>query len=144
MCSIFRDCLNIRASCYLLGPVLRRKKYIEDYNDILKNPDKYKEEIRPIVPEKAEAVPTGQVIKIKTKKGEIDVEVGEKYRMGRVVSYDKNNNPVYRAPEFVFLGENEDGTLRIRDGKGERNVSKDEFIDYNVGKSSVLEKNKKA
>lgn len=121
---------------------LRRQKFLAEYDEIKKAPAKFKEEeTLPPVKKEGEPVPT---IKIKTKDGEEDVEVGTEYYLGKVVEYDKSGKEVIRFPKLTILGENEDGTIRIKDGDGERNVSKSVLESYKLGKVSDTLSNKKA
>jgi len=120
---------------------LRRYEFIDQYNDIKKNPDKYKDVDVEDVSDTPET--PKKIIKIKTKNGEKDIEIGTPYHIGRVVSYDKNGKEVYDAPIITILGENEDGTIKIQDDRGIRNISKDVLLSYGLGKISDLEKNKK-
>ncbi len=52
------------------------------------------------------------------------------------MEYDKEGHEVYRLPRLIVLGENEDGTIKIRDNHGVRDISKDVFEDYKLGKVS--------
>jgi len=118
----------------------RRQKFLEEYNTIAKDPTDYQE-----VSEEPTAPVQNPTIKITTKDGEEDIEVGVEYYLGNTVSKDENGRDVYGFPTLTILGENEDGTIKIRDGKGEiRNVSKDVLVSYKLGKVSDLQNNKKA
>jgi hypothetical protein len=128
---------------------LRRSKFIQEYQDIKDNPSKYDEKRTELPSEKEETVDTDEegkpvkkpIVKIKTKIGERDIEIGTEYYLGTVINYDKEGHEVYSAPKFTVLGENEDGTIKIKDSQGkERDVSKDEFLSYKLGKVSAVEK----
>ncbi|MBC7088712.1 MAG: hypothetical protein H5T96_09660, partial [Tissierellales bacterium] len=120
-----------------------RDFYLKEYNDIQSKPKQYQEvEAQPTKTKPGEPIPT---VTIKTKKGEKDVEIGTEYFLGRVVKYDKDGNEVYRSPKITILGENEDGTIRIKDSTGKvKDVDPKELEDYNLAKVSDTLKNKKA
>jgi hypothetical protein len=125
---------------------IRRDKFLKEYNDMKKTPEKYKEyEPTPEDEVKTPETP-GAVVKIKTKTGDKDVEVGEEYFIGKTYNYDKNGLeipiPIYK---LTVLGENEDGTIKIKDSKGEvRDVSKDVLLDYGLFKVADVVNNKMA
>jgi len=122
----------------------RRKEYIEEYNSIRATPENFKE-IVPIQIEtslNSDEIPT---VKIKTKDGEEDLEVGTEYFLGKVTETSKEGKDVYRFPKLTILGENEDGTIQIKDSTGQvRNISKDVLADYKLGKVPDTLSNKKA
>ena len=120
---------------------LRRKQFLDEYNQIKNNPQEFKEEA-PV--EEKEIVP-GETIVVTTKDGEEEIPVGEEYFLGKVVEYDAKGNEVYRFPRLTILGENEDGTIQIKTSTGEiKNVSKDVLADYKLGKVSDTLNDKKA
>lgn len=123
---------------------VRRDNYLKEYNEIKKAPTKFQEFI-PTEIEETEA-PKGETIKVKTKTGEKDIEVGTEYFVGKGVDYEKEG---IDAPVGVWsmsiLGENEDGTIKIKDNKGEiRDISPSVLEDYKLTKSSTLRSNKTA
>ena len=120
---------------------LRRQKFLQEYDEIKKAPATFKEEIVAPKVKEGETIPT---IKVKTKDGEESVEIGTEYYLGRVVEYDKSGKEVVRFPKLTILGENEDGTIRIKDGDGERSVSKSVLEGYKLGRVSDTLSNKKA
>tara|TARA_R110000868_G_scaffold14426_1_gene67111 strand:- start:11101 stop:24315 length:13215 start_codon:yes stop_codon:yes gene_type:complete len=147
---------------------LRRKKFINELNDILALPENYKqnnskssskysEEELLALPEgtrfdedgnaidaKGNIIPKPS-IKIKTKNGERNIEIGTEYFLGRVTEYSKDGKEVYRSPKITILGENEDGTIKIKTSNGTiRDISKEELLDYSLSKVSSLEKNRVA
>jgi hypothetical protein len=128
---------------------IRRKSFLEDFNEMKSNPEKFKTE-EPVAPENQLAPPplkpgeTVPTISIKTKTGEKQIEIGTEYFLGRVVGKDKNGKDVYRLPRLTVLGENEDGTIQIKDNNGVRNISKEEFEDYKLAKVETTLSNKKA
>lgn len=121
---------------------LRRKQFLADYKALKERPQEF------IEPEEVATIIGGEQpksIKIKTKDGEEDIDLGIEYYLGKVVKYDRNGNEVYRFPRLTVLGENTDGTIQVKDGNGQiRNISKDEFSDYKLGKVSDVSKNENA
>ena len=140
---------------------LRRKEMIDQYNDILNKPQNYKEveEVdEDVVDEEFPMSETGeqveedvipedaQVVKVKTKDGERSLEVGVDYFVGKGVDYEKEglNSPV-PISKLTIVGENEDGTIKIRTDKGElRDISKKVLENYKLGKVTSLKANKTA
>lgn len=119
---------------------MKRKKFLDEYNKIKANPKKYTPapETKPtVIPEEE----VGKKVKVTTKDGEKDYEVGVEYYLGKVVEYDEKNREVYRFPKLTILGQNEDGTLRIRDNKGERDIDPEKLKDYKLGKVSSVANN---
>ncbi len=120
--------------------ILRRERYIQEYDAIKKAPEKVKES--DFTPKVENA---GETIAVKTKDGEEEIVIGEEYFLGKVVEYDKDGKEVHRFPKLTILGENEDDTIKIKDGSGEvRDVSKAVLEDYKLGKVSDTKNNKKA
>jgi len=121
---------------------MRRKNFIDEYNDILKNPKKY-EPIEPIT--QAPPVPGEPVktIKVTTKRGEQDLEIGTRYFLGTGVDYDEEGLETYiPISELTIEAEDEDGSIQIRTSEGEvRKVSKDVLAGYMLGKVDDLKKN---
>jgi len=126
--------------------LVRRQQYINDYFNLKNSPEKFIEkETKPFAETTTSADGKTNIIKIKTKSGERDITIGEEYFLGRVVEQDKDGNEVYRFPKLTVLGENEDGTIKIKDSNGKvRDVSKDVLLDYKLGKVSSVEGNKTA
>jgi ribA/ribD-fused uncharacterized protein len=119
---------------------VKRKKFIDEYAEIKSNPKKYTplpETPATIIPEEE----VGNKIKVTTKDGDKDFEIGEEYYLGKVVEYDAKGKEVYRFPKLTILKQNEDGTIRIRDNKGERDINPDVLKDYKLGKVSAVAKN---
>jgi hypothetical protein len=123
---------------------MRRKEYLNEYNDLIANPAKYnqqREEFK--APEEIENAK--QTISIKTKRGARDIEIGTEYFLGKVVEYDDKGHEVYRAPRMVVLGKNEDGTIKVQDSDGVIHDVKESTLErYNLGKVDATLKNKKA
>ena len=107
-----------------------------------KSPKEFKES-EPVAPENQLAPPplkpgeTVPTISIKTKTGEKQIEIGTEYFLGRTVGKDKDGKPINRLPRLTVLGENEDGTIQVKDVNGIRNISKEEFEDYKLAKVST-------
>ena len=134
---------------------LRRKEYLKNYNDIIANPKKY-ELVRPeitdeegnVLDEKGNIVPK-QTVTVKVKDGKtgqvVDkkIEVGTEYVLGKIVKYDKDGNEVIQAPTLSILADNGDGTFKIKDKNGIRNVSAEILEGYQLSKLSDIKKDKK-
>jgi hypothetical protein len=119
---------------------LRRKQFIDEYNEIKEKPKEYAFEEA----SKETGAPK-ETIKIKTKTGEGDYEVGTEYFLGKVVEEDKAGNEVYRFPKLTILGKNDDGTIKIRSSNGNiKDISEAELADYKLGKVSSVQGNKTA
>jgi predicted NAD-dependent protein-ADP-ribosyltransferase YbiA (DUF1768 family) len=123
----------------------RRQVFINEYNDLRKNPEKHRDAEEEKAALSKQPIDK-QILKIKTKKGERDIEVGTEYFLGRVVEYDEKGNEVYRMPIIKVLGQNEDGTYKVQGvASGEvKNVTASQLEDYALGKVSDLKKNKTA
>ena len=123
---------------------LRRDNFLFEYSDIKNNPSKYDTEQSMDETIIDETAPKETVI-VKTKDGEENIEVGTEYFLGRTTKYDKDGNAVYGFPRLTILGENENGTIKIKDSNGIiRDVSKEELASYKLGKVSDTLNNKKA
>lgn len=127
----------------LLEMSQRRQNFVKEYNNMIKNPASAKtEEASPL--EVLVSKPK-EKIKINTSIGEIEVETGEEYFLGRVVETNEAGNEVYRMPTLTVLGQNEDGTIKIKDSKGViKDVNQEVFADYKLGKVSAVLGNKTA
>lgn len=134
---------------------LRRKEMIDQYNEILNKPQNFKdqpdvdivEEELPVSETEDDVIPEGaEVVKVRTKDGERSLEVGVDYFVGKGVDYEKEglNSPV-PVSKLTIVGENEDGTIKIKTDKGEiRDISKKVLENYKLGKVSSLKANKTA
>ena len=112
---------------------LRRQSFLKAYQDIKENPSNFSE--API----EEDAPIGPVetVPVKTKQGEIDVELNTPYFVGKGVDYAKDplDAPV-PISQFVVQKVNEDGTLEIKTENGEvKNVSADVLENFKIGKN---------
>jgi len=84
---------------------------------------------------------------VKTKKGEQSLQIGQEYFVGQGVNFEGETplgEPVVIS-SFVPVGQNEDGTIQIKDQSGQvRDISPDVLLDYNVGRKSTLVNNNTA
>ena len=84
---------------------------------------------------------------IKAKNGEQSLQIGQEYFVGQGVNFEGEtplDEPVVIS-SFVPVGQNEDGTIQIKDQSGQvRDISPDVLLDYNVGRKSTLVNNKTA
>lgn len=138
---------------------LRRKDFIEEYKDISKNPQKYHQVYSPsttdiqnqidapedtTVPETIEGYKTGVSIAVKTLGGDRTITTGKDYVLGRVVEYDKSGKEVYRAPRMTILGENPDGSVKVKLFSGEIvDIEKKNLEDYKLVPMSKIKSNDK-
>ena len=119
---------------------LRRKQFINEYNEIKNKPKEYS-----YTETSKETGAPKETIKIKTKTGEGDYEIGTEYFLGKVVEEDKAGNEVYRFPKLTILGKNDDGTIKIRSSnRNVKDISEAELADYKLGKVSSVQGNKTA
>ena len=125
---------------------LRRKLFIDQYDDVKNNPAKYTtKEQEPVADVIGAVDEKKKTIKVKTEKGDTDLEIGTEYYLGKTVSKTAEGNDVYGFPTLTILGENENGTIKIRDGKGEeRDISKEQLAKYKLGRVDSLKKDKTA
>jgi hypothetical protein len=127
---------------------LRRKKFISDYNDIITSPENYKEVEKTKLDENGNIVPK-ETITVRVKDGKtgqvVDkkIEIGTEYLLGKVVKYDKDGNEVIQDPVLTILADNGDGTYKIKDNKGIRDVSAQVLEDYQLSKLSDIKSDKK-
>lgn len=120
---------------------LRRQKFLKEYNKIKESPELFKEaEVKPS-PVASEAQPD-KTVKVKTIDGEEDLEIGTEYYAGKKIEVEEGGS-INKFSKFTILGESEDGTIKIRDNKGEvKNISKEELADYKISRFSDLDNNK--
>ena len=123
---------------------MRRKEYLKEYNDIINDPKKYDEQREEYISPDSE-VTSKETIPIKTKKGVRDIEIGTEYFIGKEVWYDDKGKEVYRAPRLTVIGQNEDGTIKVKDSDGVIHDLKSSTLErYSLGKVSSTLKNRKA
>lgn len=141
---------------------LRRRMFMDEYNEIKKDPTPHVTEPRPQTvtttdedgntitvtpahPDTASAKRGETTVLLKTKDFTQEFQIGKEYYLGKVVDYDKNGNEVYRFPKITILGENEDGTIKIQASNGTiRDIKQSELEDYNLGDPAALAGNKTA
>jgi hypothetical protein len=136
----------------LVELAFRKKLFIEEYEDMKLNPDKYDvsrfdSELEGESNDESGEIPDENrpKIKVKTKDGEEELEIGTEYYVGKITEYDKNGKEVYRFPKLTILGENEDGTIKIKtENDVVRDISKEALLDYKLGKVKDTQRNKKA
>lgn len=114
---------------------LRRQEFLKQYEEIKKAPVTFKDP--KITPTKVDE--EGNIIKdtitIKGNTGEKELEVGEEYYLGKVVEWDKSGKKVISFPKLTILGQNEDGTIKIKDSNGTiKDISKKELESYKITK----------
>ena len=125
---------------------LRRRQFVSEYNDMIAKPENFMSGTDPKYSEEAisESTPK-ETIAIKTKKGVKDIEIGTEYFIGKEVWYDEKGKEVYRAPRLTVIGQNEDGTIKVKDSDGGVYDLKPSTIErYSLGKVSSTLKNRKA
>lgn len=110
---------------------LRRKNFINEYKDIQTNPQKW---------DTTQPVTEKETITVTDKEGEREVNVGEEYYLGEIEYVDKDGVRRKRFPKLTILGENPDGTIKIKDSKGIRDINKEELASYKLGKVADVEK----
>lgn len=121
----------------------RRRQFLNEYNDIVNQPDNYIEEDTTSI-EDFEGAPK-ETITIKTKSGDRNIEIGTEYFLGKVTEYSEKGNEVYRAPRLTVIGQNEDGTIKVKDSDGKIHDLKPSTLQkYNLGKVSSTLSNRKA
>ncbi len=140
---------DLKKSLYDLAELsLRRKEMIDQYNDILDKPEDFKEvgdltdTAGNVLDENGKIVPK-QTVVVKTKSGDKSIEIGTEYVLGKIVKYDKDGNEVIQAPTLSILADNGDGTYKIKDANGIRNVSAQVLEDYQLSKLSDITSDKK-
>jgi len=128
--------------------VVEKQSFVNDYNEIRNSPKQFKEaEKKPFEDEITESPEEEkEKVKIVTQSGEKEYELNVPYFVGKGIDYKKDglDAPV-KVWSMTILKENADGTIRIRDNKGEeRDISKEVLADYKLGKQSDLKSNKTA
>lgn len=128
-----------------------RELMLQEYELIKTNPKNFKE--KPL--SQQDSVKTYEEILeddantfvVKTKNGEQSLQIGQEYFVGQGVNFEGETplgEPVVIS-SFVPVGQNEDGTIQIKDQSGQvRDISPDVLLDYNVGRKSTLLNNKTA
>ena len=119
----------------------RRDKFLQEYSAIKNSPQSYTTpETKP-----EDEVTDKKTVKVKTKDGEEDIEIGTEYYLGKTVKYDKSGKEVYGFPKLTILGQNDNGTIKIKGSDGiVRDISAAELEGYKLGKVTDTDSNKKA
>jgi predicted NAD-dependent protein-ADP-ribosyltransferase YbiA (DUF1768 family)/septal ring factor EnvC (AmiA/AmiB activator) len=126
---------------------IRRKKFLSEFDDIVANPEKYdvadiKAKMQDAMRKAAELAGETDTIKIKANNGDLNLQIGKEYYSPRPSTQNEEGEDVYKAPTFTLLGENEDGTYRIKEADGtEVNVPKTYFNKLHVGDMAEVAKN---
>jgi hypothetical protein len=120
---------------------IKRGMFVQEYDAIKKNPNAFKEEV--IVDEVFDDAPK-ETIKVKTKNGERDIEIGTEYVLGKITEFSAGGKEVYRQPRLTVLGVNEDGTIKVKTSNGTiKDVSIEEFESYSLTPASKMLTDKK-
>lgn len=120
---------------------VKRAMFLKEYDAIKKNPENFQEQ--PIEDEVFDETPK-ETIKVKTKNGNRDIEIGTEYVLGKVTEYSAGGKEVYRQPRLTILGVNEDGTIKIKASNGNiRDISTEELESYSLTPASKMLTDKK-
>lgn len=118
---------------------LRKKQFINEYDDIKNSPKKYQEqkiETKSTVDEQGNPIPK-ETVTVKTKQGEKEITLDEEYYLGNV--FDDDGTPRY--PKLKIVSKNEDGTFNVIDGNGKSKILTAEHLEnYSLGKVSDIDK----
>ena len=118
---------------------MRKRQYIKEQNEMISTPQAY------TTPEEQPEGTPKETLKVKNKEGQdSDVEIGTEYYVGRALKNKKGK--VYNEfTNFTILGENEDGTVKLKTDKGIFDITKEQMASMlpSMAKTSDLEKNKK-
>jgi hypothetical protein len=119
----------------------RRDKFLKEYSEIKLNPKAF-DSLPPLSTDGGDEEKVDKdLIKITTSVGEKEIRIGESYMLGKTVKYDEKGREVVELPIFKVLGVNEDGTIRVKTAKGERNIDPEYFEEFKV--SSLKSVNKR-
>ena len=144
---------------------LRRDAFLKEYNDIKQSPQKYKDQetkkLKKEVPGTEEkpgefTIEDGretpgdgeeQLSTVVTKTGDKSLKPGIEYVIAspKVFTETDIDKEVKTVRSFKFLGENEDGTLKIETDKGEiKDISKDALKNQNLATLDFIRSDKTA
>ena len=89
---------------------MRKKMFVDQQNEMVNNPENYttKEE-QPGAPK--------ETIKVKTKNGEEDLEIGTEYFVGKKIKNAKGKI-THQFTNFSIVGKNEDGSVKVKTEDG--------------------------
>lgn len=119
---------------------LSRKNFIKEYNEIRANPEKYKTVEKEKEIKKEKSIP-GETIDISTKNKKKTFEVGKEYIVGNLTELGKDKTAVQRPSKLTIVGENTDGTIKVKLDNGEiKDMSKEYLLDHNLVKADVGDK----
>ena len=118
----------------------KRQEFIKTYEEVKSNPSKFREfEVREESP-----LTTKQTIKIKTNKGETEIEIGTVYFAGKGVDYSKGSiDEKIPISKFVVEGVTKDDKIIVKnlDTGKVSNIAPSDFENLNVGRESSLKNN---
>jgi len=120
--------------------ILRRQEFFNTYEDIKANPLNFRE----VKVSEDSPLTTKQTIKVKTKRGETEIEIGTTYFAGKGVDYSKDSiDTKIPMSRFVVEGVTEDNKIIVKnlDTGKVSNITPAEFENLNVGKESTLKNN---
>jgi len=125
---------------------LRRDKFMDEYDEIKKSPEKYQTKLPENLQNKID--PARKVSTIKTKDGDIDLETGKEYFAGAPMRRSKEGTYFQEFSRFTVLGETPDGKLIIKTISTDPNtpgevlqVDKTYFEKHQLGDVASLESN---
>lgn len=124
---------------------LRRDKFLKEYEQIKTSPKQFEEVKAEPAPEVKPGEPA-KTIKVKTRKGDEELEIGTEYYAGRRVEVEEGGT-IDKFSRFTIVGESEDGLslkLFVPETNNHIFVKKSAFENYKFGKVSSVEKKENA
>lgn len=128
-----------------------RKSYLEEYNKIFTTPEEFTtedelQETETKLDEEGKPVAVKPSIKIKTADGDEDLEIGTQYFTGGTAGLTQSGKAIIDFPRFTILGENEDGTIKVRNDENGfvKNYDRSVLNNFKVGKVADAKNNRKA
>ena len=125
---------------------LRREKFLNEYNDIKKSPEKYKTKEPENLQSKIDV--SKKISTVKTKDGDFEFETGKEYFAGAPMRKSKEGTYFQEFSKFTVLGETPEGKLIIQASSTDPNtpgetyeVDKNYFEKHQIGDVASLEKN---
>jgi hypothetical protein len=116
----------------------RRQKLLEEYNEIKKSPEKFREVVKEetIIPEED----LGKIVKLTTRDGEEELEIGKEYYAGKQIAVQEKDGTINKFTKFTVLGEDDKGVvLRLADGR-KVTIPKDKFKQFKLGNIASSER----